>query len=68
MKELIDQNVSADWIVFASSSGGTRAGLLLGQRGARCRGDDRFDPHQIFQNERDGLVLAHWRTTRAVCE
>jgi D-cysteine desulfhydrase family pyridoxal phosphate-dependent enzyme len=32
MKELIDQNVSADWIVFASSSGGTLAGLLLGQR------------------------------------
>jgi D-cysteine desulfhydrase family pyridoxal phosphate-dependent enzyme len=32
MKELIDQNVSADWIVFASSSGGTHAGLLLGQR------------------------------------
>jgi L-cysteate sulfo-lyase len=32
MEELIDQNVSADWIVFASSSGGTQAGLLLGQR------------------------------------
>src|SRR6059058_4996773 len=32
MKELIDQNVSADWIVFATSSGGTHAGLLLGQR------------------------------------
>jgi len=32
MKELIDQNVSADWIVFASSSGGTQAGLVLGQR------------------------------------
>ena len=32
MKELIDQNVSADWIVFATSSGGTQAGLVLGQR------------------------------------
>jgi D-cysteine desulfhydrase len=32
MKELMEQNVSADWIVFASSSGGTHAGLLLGQR------------------------------------
>jgi L-cysteate sulfo-lyase len=32
MKELIDQNVTVDWIVFASSSGGTQAGLLLGQR------------------------------------
>ena len=32
MKELIDQNVGADWVVFATSSGGTHAGLLLGQR------------------------------------
>jgi D-cysteine desulfhydrase family pyridoxal phosphate-dependent enzyme len=32
MKEFIEQNVSADWIVFATSSGGTHAGLVLGQR------------------------------------
>jgi D-cysteine desulfhydrase len=32
MKELVDQNVGADWVVFATSSGGTNAGLLLGQR------------------------------------
>jgi D-cysteine desulfhydrase len=32
MKELMEQNVDADWIVFATSSGGTHAGLLLGQR------------------------------------
>jgi D-cysteine desulfhydrase family pyridoxal phosphate-dependent enzyme len=32
MKELINQNVGADWVVFATSSGGTHAGLLLGQR------------------------------------
>jgi D-cysteine desulfhydrase family pyridoxal phosphate-dependent enzyme len=32
MKELIDENVGADWIVFATSSGGTHAGLLSGQR------------------------------------
>ncbi|HXQ02013.1 MAG TPA: D-cysteine desulfhydrase family protein, partial [Candidatus Udaeobacter sp.] len=32
MKELVEQNVGADWIVFATSSGGTHAGLLLGQR------------------------------------
>lgn len=32
MKELIDQNVAIDWIVFATSSGGTHAGLLAGQR------------------------------------
>src|SRR6266436_1642197 len=38
MKELIDQNVSVDWVVFASSSGGTQAGLLLGQRIFRFSG------------------------------
>jgi D-cysteine desulfhydrase len=32
MKELMHQNANADWIVFATSSGGTHAGLLLGQR------------------------------------
>jgi D-cysteine desulfhydrase family pyridoxal phosphate-dependent enzyme len=32
MKELIEQDLSADWIVFATSSGGTHSGLLLGQR------------------------------------
>jgi D-cysteine desulfhydrase family pyridoxal phosphate-dependent enzyme len=32
MKELIEQKNHADWIVFATSSGGTHAGLLLGQR------------------------------------
>ena len=32
MKELIEQNLHADWVVFATSSGGTHAGLLLGQR------------------------------------
>jgi len=31
MKELIEQSREADWIVFATSSGGTHAGLLLGQ-------------------------------------
>jgi D-cysteine desulfhydrase len=32
MKELMEQNLRADWIVFATSSGGTQAGLLAGQR------------------------------------
>lgn len=31
IKELMEQNLQADWIVFATSSGGTHAGLLLGQ-------------------------------------
>ena len=32
MKELVEQDLPADWIVFATSSGGTHSGLLLGQR------------------------------------
>lgn len=32
MKEFIEQNVQADWMVFGTSSGGTHAGLVLGQR------------------------------------
>jgi D-cysteine desulfhydrase len=31
-KEFLEQNVQADWIVFGTSSGGTHAGLVLGQR------------------------------------
>ncbi|MCI0552306.1 MAG: D-cysteine desulfhydrase family protein, partial [Anaerolineae bacterium] len=32
MEEMMNQNVNADWIVFGTSSGGTHAGLVLGQR------------------------------------
>ena len=32
MQEFMQQDVSADWIVFGTSSGGTHAGLVLGQR------------------------------------
>jgi D-cysteine desulfhydrase len=32
MEELMKQNVKADWIIFGTSSGGTHAGLVLGQR------------------------------------
>jgi len=32
VEELLDQGIMADWIVFASSSGGTQAGLVLGAR------------------------------------
>ncbi|MEW5828025.1 MAG: D-cysteine desulfhydrase family protein [Chloroflexota bacterium] len=32
MQELMAQNAEADWIVFGTSSGGTHAGLVLGQR------------------------------------
>lgn len=32
MEEFMKQNVHTDWIVFGTSSGGTHAGLVLGQR------------------------------------
>ncbi len=32
IKELLDQNYQPDWIVFASSSAGTQAGLVTGAR------------------------------------
>lgn len=32
MEEFLQQNVAADWILFGTSSGGTHAGLVLGQR------------------------------------
>jgi D-cysteine desulfhydrase family pyridoxal phosphate-dependent enzyme len=38
IKELVEQNPRADWIVFATSSGGTHAGLLLGQRAFGYKG------------------------------
>lgn len=30
LQELLDQNINPDWIVFATSSGGTQAGLVAG--------------------------------------
>jgi len=38
VKELMEQNVDADWIVFATSSGGTHAGLVLGRRAFGYKG------------------------------
>ena len=32
MEEFMQQDIHADWIVFGTSSGGTHAGLVLGQR------------------------------------
>ncbi|HEY2981660.1 MAG TPA: D-cysteine desulfhydrase family protein [Anaerolineales bacterium] len=37
MEEFAAQNVAADWIVFASSSGGTQAGMLVGARVFNCK-------------------------------
>jgi D-cysteine desulfhydrase family pyridoxal phosphate-dependent enzyme len=39
MKELLDQNILPDWIVFPSSSGGTQAGLVLGARHFGFKGE-----------------------------
>jgi D-cysteine desulfhydrase family pyridoxal phosphate-dependent enzyme len=62
MKEVIDQNVNADWIVFASSSGGTHAGLLLGQRVFRFRGKilgiSVDEPEEWLKNEVSQLASA----------
>ena len=32
MKEFVEQNIHVDWMVFGTSSGGTHAGLVLGQQ------------------------------------
>ncbi|MGE5376012.1 MAG: D-cysteine desulfhydrase family protein [Bacteroidota bacterium] len=38
VEEFMKQNVKADWMVFATSSGGTHAGLVLGQRLFKFKG------------------------------
>jgi D-cysteine desulfhydrase family pyridoxal phosphate-dependent enzyme len=53
MEEFIAQRVNADWIVFASSSGGTQAGMLLGSRifgyQGRLLGISIDEPRRILQ-------------------
>ena len=39
LEELMEQNSSFDWIVFATSSGGTHAGLTLGKHLFRFKGN-----------------------------
>ncbi len=62
MKELIEQNVAADWIVFATSSGGTHAGLLLGQRifgfNGKILGISVDEPEEWLKNEVSQLASA----------
>jgi D-cysteine desulfhydrase family pyridoxal phosphate-dependent enzyme len=38
VEEFMKQNIHADWMVFGTSSGGTHAGLVLGQRLFRFKG------------------------------
>jgi D-cysteine desulfhydrase family pyridoxal phosphate-dependent enzyme len=55
MEELVAQGVKADWILFASSSGGTQAGLVLGARrfgySGRLLGISVDMPHCILQEK-----------------
>ncbi len=38
VEEFMSQGIEADWLVFGSSSGGTHAGMVLGQRAFSYRG------------------------------
>jgi D-cysteine desulfhydrase len=62
MKELIDQNVGADWIVFATSSGGTHVGLLSGQRvfgfNGKIMGISVDEPEEWLKREVSQLAAA----------
>lgn len=52
-KELLDQQIAFDWIVVASSSGGTQAGLVLGayraQWSGKILGISIDEPQEILQ-------------------
>ena len=54
MQELMAQGVEADWIVFGTSSGGTHAGLVLGQRlhgfGGKILGISIDEPEQWLKS------------------
>ncbi len=62
MKELVDRNVGADWIVFATSSGGTHAGLLSGQRvfgfSGKIMGISVDEPEEWLKREVSQLASA----------
>jgi hypothetical protein len=46
MQEVLAQGIEVDWMVFATSSGGTQAGLVLGQRVFGYRGHTARDQHR----------------------
>ena len=60
MKEFMEQNVTADWIVFGTSSGGTHAGLVLGQRlfgyAGKVLGISIDEPEDWLKNRVSGLA------------
>lgn len=60
MKEFMEQNVPVDWIVFGTSSGGTHAGLVLGQRlfgyTGKVLGISIDEPEDWLKNRVSGLA------------
>ncbi len=60
MQEFMQQDVSADWIVFGTSSGGTHAGLVLGQRlhgfGGKVLGISIDEPEQWLKSHVSSLA------------
>ena len=57
-QELLSQSVDVDWIVLASSSGGTQAGLVLGARRAGWQGTVLGISIDEPQAELQGVVAA----------
>lgn len=62
MQEFMAQNAPADWIVFASSSGGTQAGMALGARlfgfKGQVLGISVDEPQTVLQERVAGLATA----------
>jgi D-cysteine desulfhydrase family pyridoxal phosphate-dependent enzyme len=62
LKELLDQGYQPDWIVFASSSGGTQSGLVAGMRlfgyQGKILGISVDEPKQILQERVADLATA----------
>jgi D-cysteine desulfhydrase family pyridoxal phosphate-dependent enzyme len=62
MQELMSQQSNIDWIVFASSSGGTQAGLVTGARlfkySGRVLGISVDEPQSVLQRRVANLAIA----------
>jgi D-cysteine desulfhydrase family pyridoxal phosphate-dependent enzyme len=60
IQELVGQDVAADWIVFPSSSGGTQAGMVAGQRifdfEGRVLGISVDEPETVLKSRVAGLA------------
>ena len=60
LKEMLDQGVDPDWIVFASSSGGTQAGLVSGAKlfgyGGKILGISVDEPEDVLSRRVAGLA------------